>query len=461
MVLGRKAKADEVPCSPSLPFIYHAPNFTGQSLQFSVISCDAGHTSVESGFMLKSLSADATAAGPLVGLSGAAMSAAPLSLVTTLPALRDLASKWRELEDNLQNHSSVFQSFDWVMAWAETYVTEGSATTLHVLAGYDKDQLVFLWPLMRTRQMGLNTLSWLTEPFGQYGDVMCRKGHCPKQWVESALTVLRRLKDIDLLRLRHVRADSHLGVCATQFLHNARVPEKAPFLDLTPFANEQAYDARYTSTQRKRRKKIRKAIEDMGPMTFKRLPVGSLADVAMARAIDEKNAWLNERGRINRVLGCPKHVGFLKNLSRRLQGSVEVVVTELKAGDQSVSWEVGFRHRNMHYGYITSHVNALTDLSPGRLHMDQSQRACINDGLAVFDLMVPNDAHKESWSSGTVETNDYYLPLSLPGAGLGHIYIRTLRPLLRTIYYKMEASGMRKLNWKKLFKTQMKTREET
>lgn len=411
--------------------------------------------------MFKSLSADATTTSLGAVLNNTSMSAAPLSLLTTVQALRDLEGKWRDLEDNLQNHGSVFQSFDWVMAWAETYVTEGSGITLHVFAGYDKDQLVFLWPLMRTRQMGLSTLSWLTEPFGQYGDVMCRKGHCPKQWVESALTVLRRLKDVDLLRLRHVRADSHMGVYAKQFFHNARVPEKAPFLDLIAFGNEEAYDARYTSTQRKRRKKIRKAIEEHGPVTFKRLPMGSLADVAMARAIDEKNTWLHERGRINRVLGCPDHVNFLKALSRRHKGSVQVIVTELKAGDKSVSWEVGFRHRNTHYGYITSHLNALTDLSPGRLHMDQSQRACVNDGIAVFDLMVPNDAHKESWSSNTVDTNDYYLPLSLLGAGLGHGYIRTVRPLLRTIYYRMEASGLRKLNWKSFVKKQKSTREES
>jgi CelD/BcsL family acetyltransferase involved in cellulose biosynthesis len=126
-----------------------------------------------------------------------------------------------------------------------------------------------------------------------------------------------------------------------------------------------------------------------------------------------------------------------------------------------VSWEVGFRHRDTHYGYITSHLNALTDLSPGRLHMDQSQRTCINDGMAVFDLMVPNDAHKESWSSGTVDTNDYYLPLSVLGAGMGHGYIRTLRPFLRHIYYRMEKSNLRKVNWKTAFKKQTAAREET
>ena len=399
--------------------------------------------------MFRSLSAVREFASVKAGTIDAA---ATLSVVTSLDALRQLEKKWHDLEIETQNHTSVFQSFDWVMAWAETYIADCKHTSLHIIAGYDAEKLVFIWPLMRTKQMGFDTLTWLTEPFGQYGDVMCRKGQNSRQWIESSVNFIQRLRDVDILRLRHVRADSHMAVHATHLLHDAKVPDGAPFLELAQYASEDAYDARYTSTQRKRRKKIRKALEDMGPVSFKRLPTGSTADVAMRDAIAEKNAWLSERGRLNRVLGCPKHLSFLKNLSRRRSGTVEVVVSEMKAGDKPVSWEVGFRHRGTHYGYITSHVNTLTDLSPGRLHMDLSQRDCLSADMSVFDLMVPNDTHKESWSSAVVVTNDYYLPISIAGAALGHGFIRTLRPLLRKAYYNMDASTLRRLNWKTMFK---------
>jgi hypothetical protein len=51
-----------------------------------------------------------------------------------------------------------------------------------------------------------------------------------------------------------------------------------------------------------------------------------------------------------------------------------------------------------------------------------------------------------------VLTNDYYLPISTAGAAMGHGFIRTLRPLLRRAYYNMDASTLRKLNWKAMFK---------
>jgi CelD/BcsL family acetyltransferase involved in cellulose biosynthesis len=410
--------------------------------------------------MLKSVSTVTAFATAKADATAGHSTGSTLCVVTSINALRDLEAKWRALENDTQNHSSVFQSFDWVMAWADTYIADNSRSSLHILAGYEADRLVFLWPLMRTRQLGFDTLTWLTDPFGQYGDVMCRKGQNSKQWIESGLSFLKRLRDVDILRLRHVRADSHLGLHATHLLHDACVPDGAPFLDLSQFATEADYDARYSSTQRKRRKKIRKSLEEKGPVTFQRLPIGSAADAAMRQAIEEKNAWLSERGRINRVLGCPSHLAFLKNLSRRAGSAVELVVSEMKAGDKPVSWEVGFRHRGTHYGYITSHVNALTDLSPGRLHMDQSQRDSLNAGMDTFDLMLPNDVHKESWSSAVVATNDYYLPLSTLGVALGHGYIRTLRPLLRKAYYKMDASTLRRLNWKTMFKGKSKPAED-
>ncbi len=388
--------------------------------------------------MLKAVeaTADAARAKPVAD-SAAATLHNSLTVITSLNALTEMEAQWRDLEAHVQNHISVFQSFDWIMAWAQTYLIEKPSLSLHILAGYEDGKLVYLWPLMRDRRMGLSVLTWLSEPFGQYGDLLSRKGANARQWMESSIAFLKRLRDVDLLRLRHVRADSHLATHGQALFIDANASDKAPFLDLTQFATEAEYDARYTSVQRKRRKKIRKSIEERGEIKFARLPVGSIADVAIQNAIAEKNAWLSERGRMNRVMSCVSHGPFLKTLSRRLGGSVEVVVTELTAGEKPVSWEVGFRHRGVHYGYITSHVNALTNLSPGRLHMDLSQRACLAEGMSQFDLMVPNDAHKESWSSGTVDTRDYYLPLSATGTAVGHIYIRTLRPLVRSLYYKM------------------------
>jgi CelD/BcsL family acetyltransferase involved in cellulose biosynthesis len=378
--------------------------------------------------------------------AGALPASAHLTLVTSLAGLLAMESGWRALEQKPGACRTVFQCFDWVSTWCRTYCAGNNCPDIHVIAGYDKNRLVFVWPLMLTRRAGLNVLCWLTEPFGQYGDVLCDQQSCAKLWVANALRFIRRFNGIDILRLRHVRDDSVIAKAAASELVNAQLNERAPYLDLTQYGTEADYENRYTGTQRKRRKKIRKHLEDIGAVTFSRVALGSMSDAAITTAISEKNKWLSERGRINKVLGCPAHVQFLKALARAPQNDCATVVTELKAGDRPVSWEISFRFAGTHFAYITSHANDLTNLSPGRLHFDYSQRACLADGMKAFDLMVPYDAHKESWSSGCMPTQDYYLPFSRKGLIAGKLYLSHIRPALRALYYRMPQSLLRILN---------------
>jgi CelD/BcsL family acetyltransferase involved in cellulose biosynthesis len=361
---------------------------------------------------------------------------ARLSMVTTLQSLTAIEHEWRALEQSNIAPASVFQNFSWVYNWAAVYAKAEGWAELAVVTGYEGGRLVFVLPLMQQTAMGITTLKWLTEPSGQYGDILVAEGQDAATWMQSAVSYLKRLKGVDIIRLRHVRADAHVAGYLKDQFHDARHNERAAYLDLTAFPDEAAYDARYTPTQRKRRKKIRKELEQRGPMTFTVLPAGARADAAIDAAIREKNAWLAERGRQNRILHCPGHLTFLKTLSRSSDPEFRMEVSELCFGDEPVSWEIGFSHRGTHYGYITSHVNKLTDLSPGRLHMDQSQRNCVKQGLQKFDLMVPYDAHKESWSSNTVTAADYYYPLSLRGRVFGKLYLCLLRPAIRRIYLK-------------------------
>ena len=362
-----------------------------------------------------------------------------MSLTTTLQGLAALETQWKSLEQESLNTLSVFQSYAWVLNWAKIYMTGTSKSELCIITGYVHARLVFVLPLMKERRGPITVLRWLSEPFAQYGDILISPGENSKTWLRNATDFIGHLRDIDIVRLRHVREDAGIADFCRTDLVDARHDAQAPFLDLTAFTSDESYDARYTSTQRKRRKKIRKELETLGPIEFRILPSGSLNDTAIQEAILEKNKWLKERGRYNRILSCPSHMRFLKNLSRSKVEGAEMVTSELRAGDKPISWEIGFNFRGTHFAYITSHVNALTDLSPGRLHMDLSQRHCIRQGLQRFDLMVPNDPHKESWSSGHVATSDYYLPLTLAGHVFGQGYLRTLRPIIREVYYKTPA----------------------
>jgi CelD/BcsL family acetyltransferase involved in cellulose biosynthesis len=66
--------------------------------------------------------------------------------------------------------------------------------------------------------------------------------------------------------------------------------------------------------------------------------------------------------------------------------------------------------------------------------MDLSQRRALNDGMRRFDLMVPGDPHKDSWSNGRMDVREFYRPLSVGGSIYALTYLRLLRPLMPFIY---------------------------
>lgn len=364
-----------------------------------------------------------------------------ITVITDHEGFAALENDWRALEAASAAPENLFQTFDWLRHWAAVY-----EPTIAVVAGRDRGRLVFAWPLMKAEVGPLTVLRWMSEPLAQYGDVLLASGEDASIWMARGVDALRDLPGIDAIRLRHVRDDAAAAPYLARSFRDAHMNEQAPWLDLTQFASEAGYGARYTSNQRKRRKKIRKSLEDdFGPVQFEILGRGPLCDATIAAAVAEKCRWLNDRGRHNRAFCNDRITRFLQAVANSGDSAAQLVASRLIAGGRPVSWEIGLRHRGTHFGFITAHDTTLTDYSAARLHMDLSQRQALKDDMTAFDLMVPNDAHKDSWCSARAETHDYHLPLSALGRLYGVGYLETARPLLRKAYYGMPPAVLRAL----------------
>jgi CelD/BcsL family acetyltransferase involved in cellulose biosynthesis len=364
---------------------------------------------------------------------------ATLSVISSLDQLLAVSHAWRSLEADGGRSHNVFQSYAWAAAWASVYAEPNGDAKLHVVTGHRGSRMVFLLPLMLCRRGPVRMLQWLSEPFGQYGDILVAPGEDARAWMRAAVKQIQVEGTADVIRLRHVRQDAAAFPYLRHDFRSARNPDGAPFMDLRQFATDEAYEQRYSKDQRKRRKKIRKELEELGPVTFTLLDHGKALDDAIEQAVEQKRQWLRERRLFSRAMACPKISEFLKELARHGDPQSRIVTSVMAVGNKPVSWEVGLRFKDRHHGFITAHDVRLTDKSPARLHMDQSQRQALADGLSIFDLMVPNDPHKESWSSAVVGTGDHYRSLSLLGWVYGRFYLETLRPLLRHAYYNSSA----------------------
>ena len=366
-----------------------------------------------------------------------------LTLLTSMKSLTRLEAKWQQLEGQCHVPPTVFQSFAWVRSWYEIYGQPDSDSELQLVAGYRDDELVFLWPLMLHRRAGLKILSWLSEPIGQYGDALIHRNEAADLWLSCATHYLRHQKSFDLMHLRHVRQTSNFAPHAQLYWHDGQLNERAPAMNLTAFTSEAEYDARYDGRQRKHRKRARKALEELGAVSFAELSEPDALDAAFAAATQEKLAWLRERGRFNTTMACPGHLALLKTLSRVTGNAMKLTLTQLSIADRPVSWEICFAYRGIQYCYMTAHVNEMTNLSPGRLHFDLAQRHWLARGQSSYDLMVPYDPYKDSWSSEQEPVNDYFLPLSPLGHVYGSVYLSLLRPWAKRVYKQLPAPALR------------------
>ena len=365
-----------------------------------------------------------------------------LTLITSFRAFDRLREEWSNLETRCAKSPSVFQSYDWCRKWSDIYAAPDSQNEIFILAGYHQNKLMFVWPLVKRSRKGLVVLTWMTQPIGQYGDILCDLSVDCTQWINAATKFIRNMKAADCMHLRHVRKEANCSAHAEKFWHDGKLHERAPMMDLTQFKTDADYDARYDSQQRRRRRRIQKKLEEIGPLQFENLE-GEAAEIAVDLAIAEKVDWLHDKGRFNDVLGTVHHTELMKQFIREPNCQLKVVVSRLTANGKPVSWEMGFCYHGTHYAYLLSHQRGLIDHSPGRLMLDFAERSALASGLTTFDLMAPYDSYKDSFASGAVLVNDYYLPLSLKGAAYGHGYLHILRPIIRHAYQHMPVPILR------------------
>lgn len=368
--------------------------------------------------------------------------AAAVDVIDSLDGLEALEADWRVLEDKAARPTQLFQSFDWCAAWSRARAGDRCVGVAIITVRID-GRLVLVWPLMRVCVGPLCILRWLSDPYSQYGDVLIARDVDREVVLGAAWSRIRTLPGVDAIRLRHVRSDALAATFLSRHCRPAGEADTAPALDLTQFADEAAYDKRYNKTQRRRRRRIRQELEQRGALEFRLLRSGPEFDRLVGRIIDEKRHWLIERGLHSRPLADPHLADFIRGLAAGRK--LDVVLSVLSCAGEAVAFEIGLRFGRHHFGYITAHDHTLTDASPARLHMDLSQRRALNDGMRVFDLMVPGDPHKVSWSNMAAPVFDFCAPLSPLGRLYSFVYLEGVRPVIRRLYHRASPQMRRRI----------------
>ena len=360
-------------------------------------------------------------------------------LVRDIRSLCVLEHEWQSLFQRASKSHNVFQAFSWVKIWAQHYAMPSSTdgrgeVTLFVLTGRVNGRLVLVWPLAKTKSFGMCELVWAGAPASQYGDILMDADASAGLWLSEAVEHLGRHSGAGFMALGKVRDDSTLarhlpglGAIVTQKL-------AAPFVNLREVKDLKSYLTRFSSRTRKNRRRQRRRLSDIAPVTFTYLKGGEETQTAVSTAIALKKDWLQSRGQISPTLQDKRFEAFFVDAASSGHVDIAPRVSVLSCGDEPAAIEVSFVHKGHLHAHLATFDAKYYRDAPGALQQEDTLAACFSEGLSQYDLLAPADAYKMEWSDNSVGVRDYVIAFTTPALVLARGYHQILRPSLKRLY---------------------------
>jgi len=335
-------------------------------------------------------------------------------------ALATVGAVWRGLEDVCPG-ATFFQGIGWagvVAAWLRAQDINHSGRNHLVLVAKDRaGTVVGLWPVQCESRFGLQFVVGLGEPFQQYSDVLVLPDADRASVVRAMLLALAALGRFSGVILRKVRDDAAVYPYVER--SGQLIGESAaPAVCLTPFADFDSYHATVKAKTRKNLRNARNRLERGGVALEHTVHTDheTVADVAR-RAFELRSDWLEQEGLSSRAFMNAGFAAFVDELGRSAEtdDSPTMIAFELRRGDDMLSLQWGFVHRNRYYAYMAVRNPAFDAQSPGRLHLEDVIRSCAALDLEVVDFLAPDVDYKRTWATEFVTIRDYGLAFTPMG----------------------------------------------
>ncbi len=355
-----------------------------------------------------------------------------LSLVTRRDQFDALEQEWNDLFERAGNSTQVFQAFNWNWHWANTYLSGADGgiegLKLSIITGRRGGKLIMVWPLVAERVRGVTQIFWMGEPVSQYGDVIIDNIPDALDVMRAGWEFLKANAKGDVLRLRRVRADAAIAPLLKDIGAHVADRLKAPYIDLASAPTFAKYEERYSTHAKKNRRRLRRRLEERGPVTFERHYGGEQARELAVHALELKAKWLQARGLISHAISDRRMARFFADAAGSAERTTNCIVSALKCDGAPAALEVAFTCK----GRLAMHV-IVYDLnyeksSVGVLLMEKCLSDGYHDGLGVYDMLAPGDNYKLDWADGVADVYDWVKPLSAAGYLYARLYLGLLRP---------------------------------
>ena len=364
-------------------------------------------------------------------------------IVRTRAAFDALAAEWDALFARAGRSAQLFQQFNWNWHWCNHYL-DAAGPSLAVLTVRRAETLVAVWPLVTVRVAGLTRLTWMGAPVSQYGDVLVDAVEDPLALLRAGWAHVVASTKPDVVDLARVRADAAIAPLLAELGALQTRLQQAPYLDLKSAPDFPAYMQRHSAKSRKKSRAAARKLTEQGAQ-FTKSTGGEASRNAVAAAIVSKHEQLLERGIISPALADPRMQRFFADAAAGNQRPAQIVVYALEFDGEKAATDVLIDCKGRIATHIFAYETKYAKERVGAYLLERTIEEAFADGRDTFDLLAPADDYKLRWADGTVDVVDWAVPISPKGRAYARIYLRALRPMLKSVISAMPASVNRLL----------------
>jgi len=377
--------------------------------------------------------------------------ARPTYVVETITHIDDCAgieAEWRAL-DRQSGAATFFQSYDWCVFVWRTLLANKQAGDIspRVIVVRDGPRIIAVWPVLIRPTFGMRIVEDLTEPFGQYADVLV----APQADVDAVMAHAKSeisTWGVDAVILRKVRETATVGPWLKENARTVGELRHAPAANLTAFADFESYKASLNSKTRKNLRNYRNRLKRLGTLVHEEVVDPALRRDLTLRCLNWRSDWLAQSGLSSTAFQHPVFPTLIHGLASGGDDVPMLKVMRLTLAREdgetielAIQW--GFPHAGRYYAFMSAKHPDYDAFSPGRLHLEDVVRTCAEDGLGVVDFMVPDMPYKATWATESVGVAGFGLAMTLKGRGIIDGWHGAARPALKAAFLSLPVSVRR------------------
>jgi CelD/BcsL family acetyltransferase involved in cellulose biosynthesis len=335
---------------------------------------------------------------------------------TSFSDLQSSAAEWNALVMQCPS-ATIFQTFEWLQAWAETYRT---FNRLCILIASDDNRIIGIAPLMErhirfAKFLTLKKVEWIAPEFSDYCDFIIQPGR--EQSVISAFldylktTVPNEVQPVqyDWIELNDIPDNSPTHKILSCLNGETFCVEKqlgSTYLFINTQREWETYLQQFGSKARKNRQRERNTLGNDFTLEFTQ--ANRPEDVA--ESLQTLIAY-----NVKRMAATNRNSFFLEEQNRkfvervvdafRQQGWLDMHVVKLNNITRSVMLNFQFKGRT--YFYLSGFDDDYRAYSLGSVHLLERIKKAFDEKSSAFDFLRGTDEYKLSWHVEQAHSTHY------------------------------------------------------